>query len=202
MAVTVTNTFSNTDAWDANKINTNFNDILSWANGGLTTAHLSGSAGITNAQLANDDFVFVVPIIVTPANWVVASGTGQIIGSASIPYIGTDTWTVIGYEWFCKDVGSQDGQFSIKYLTATGSADLSLETTIKSAVTMTSYNGTNDLAGWGRGVLNVDITTSASKFGHICVIKEAHGTNVMNVASYDNMTVSLLIKRKNGLGSF
>lgn len=197
MAITVTNSFNNTDSWDANKVNTNFSDILSWANGGITTANLSGSAGIVNSQLANDDFVFTINFNIDSAHW----GT-TLMAYAGFPYIGSDTWTVIGYQYVCTDAGSGDGSFNITLNTRTGTSIPATETTILGTTLIDRYDGsTSNGYGLGRGVLNVDITTTAAKTGFFLITKVAAGTGVMSSAT-DTLNITLLLKRKAGLGSF
>lgn len=197
MALTVTNSFNNTDSWDANKVNTNFSDITSWANGGITTANIAGSAGITNAQLANSSEIFVLNADCNSGQY-----AGSVLGILMIPFIGSDTWTVLGYSYYTTDAGAGDGSFNIRYYTRTGTSFPTLETSILGTTTIDRYdNSTSNSVGLGRGSLNVDITTTSTKTGFIVFEQVTAGTGVMS-ATTDRLTFSLLIKRKNGLGSF
>ena len=204
MAFAVTNTFTAAATFDPDDLDENFDDIEDVLNGGITTAHLSASAGITNSQLANDDFVFSLPLY--PLDDELWAISGTFGATTHLPDWGGSTYTVVGYSWSCSDCGSNagDGQFSVQWGSFTGASNAwALVTAVTGTVTIVDANAhVNDSFGSGGGTLNVDVTPVTSGRPRMFLTRfEAAGTGVLSAAG-SALSVSLLIKRKNGLGTY
>src|SRR3990167_5633375 len=78
MPLTLTKTWATGDILTAANLNDNFTNVKNKFAAGITTADLSSSAGVLNAQLANSIYEFVVNLEVKPTT-AVAPGTSTTV---------------------------------------------------------------------------------------------------------------------------
>lgn len=189
MAFAVTNQFTGQTTLSAANLDANFTDVVNLVNGGLTTANLSGSAAITNSQLATSNFSWTVTGQVSSTAWVAATA-GNVLCHLAIP--GTSgTYTVTAYSWAARDCGAQTGKFRLEWGWYQAGVWTNV-TTVKSAVTMTSQTAVNDTAGGSQGTLAVSIAQDATNARWLAVVCDtADNTAASAVPSTIDVTVTI-----------
>ena len=200
MAFAITNTFTSGATITHSGLNTNFSDISTILNGGLTTSNLSASAGITNAQLANDDYEFVVnlPLVEASAGEAAVATPAALV---AIPGTSADgTYTVVSAALACSDVGSQDAQYKLQWGSFDGASNAwSSVQDVVSTFTLTSTAG-NDTPTWlTLTVASATLTLHATTQRFLGLVLVTAGTNDMDAAMQNSLCVSLKIRRTNGL---
>lgn len=210
MALTITNpTLSN----PANKsqIEANFTDVTAKFNAGITTADISSTAGITNAQLANSIYEVVVNLTCGAEGWQAGTAAGDLLALAAIPGTsGSDgTYTGIAYSWACTDCGAQTGQFRVEwgYFDATGV--WTVVSTPIAATTLTALSATNETPGAGGATFTTAFTlatdfTAANQgprfFALVMATDDATAMSTAGGAIHPSiLTVTLKLKRTSGL---
>ena len=205
MGFDVTNTFTDGSVIEAADINTNFDDVVSKINGGLTTDNLSASAGVTNAQLANKHYEIGLTLHATAGAWAAAT-VDTPIAFASIPGAsGTDgTYTGMAYNWACTDCGAQTGRFRVEwgYFDSAG-AWTAVSTPINN-VTLTANSAANDTAGAGGAAFGttftLDSSASADSVRMFALVMDTDDATAFD-AEPNLLSVSLRLKRTDGLRS-
>lgn len=198
MAYTTPYTFTGSTTLDPAKLDSNFSALASKLNAGLTEANMSSATRFSNTFLTNKHYNFVLSFNVNSVQHAAASAGGQI-GIVGIPDPGsTDTYTIVGYDWYCDDVGDQTGQFTLIWSKYVGGSSTTI-TTLASNVTMTAQSGANNTLGAASALLGTDITLSASEERRILLnVGATKGTGLMS-AGNQFLNINLYLKRKNGL---
>jgi hypothetical protein len=189
MAFTVTNTFTTGTPVVAADVNQNFDDVESLLNAGLTTANLNASAGITNGQLANDDFEFVLGIQLDGTE--LLKGTTGFIVVGAVPYDstgGTGGYTILGIEHMTYAVtgGLTAAVFTLNYGNHTDGF-----TAIKTGITTGTASGQTRETGF---TSTIAISATRPNFFVLDVT-----TAGVTWALVDSWQLSIKLKRTNGL---
>lgn len=198
MAFAVTNTFTSGQTLTHTDLNTNFDDIENKLNGGLDTTSLTSSAGITNAQLQNSLYEFVIS---TTIRQDAALGGGNFLNTATsgfhviggVPYDSTDGntgYTILGVESFLylnpANTPSTAAVFSLLYGNHTDGF-----TSYHAAITTGTANGQTQYT-----VSPTTITTSSARPKFFVLDVTTQG---VAFGLGDSWSISIKLKRTNGL---
>lgn len=196
MTFRVTNDFTGSTTLSAADLDTNFTDVENILNGGLTTANLSGSAGITNSQLANSQFETIVNLSVQ----LDGGSTTQPSTSVPLAIVGipgtssTGNWTVKSATLVCTDNGTAGNTtYKVEFGEIVAAAWSNVTTIISSnnVASAAMVSATPTLAATG-------LTMHASNPRFLALFVTAWATNAMNTANAV-FCVSLKLQRTNGL---
>ncbi len=106
MAFDVTNTFAAGAVVAAADVNENFDDVVAKINGGLTTANLSASAGILNAQLANSHYEMFVRFTIGMFDGAAPTAL-QLVDYFPLPGLVADgSYTIEDCDYYITDRGA------------------------------------------------------------------------------------------------
>ena len=190
MPFSVTNTFVDGTTIEASEVNTNFDDIETVLDGGLTTYNLSATAGLTNAQLATASQEIIINMEVRGTAWTVVS-TGGPIAFSGLPYDSGDgtTSTIIDAD-YCLFEGTDvisDGAFQIDwgYFNA---GTWTQTTAVESSTNLPSTSTTASLSPAS------SIDTSASQQRFFAIVMATKGTSFSTADAV--LTVTIKLKRE------
>lgn len=196
MTFAVTNTLAGTTTIDASKIDTNFTDVANILNAGLTTANLSGSAGILTTQLASSTFESYIVLPISNTRWIGAVAN-EVVALASIPGQ-SGTYTISAATWATTDSGDNLGAFKIDWGGFTGASNAwdvatSPGANIIAATTITSGAATN-IPGQGNCTIATSSVVQHSSrpmfFGVICTTASATAVSTTD----DLLIITIKIK--------
>ena len=196
MALTITNP-TLTNPANKTQIEANFTDVVNKFSAGITTADLSSSAALTNAQLANSHYEMLMKFQVR--NWNAAAPAGnELLDFHIMPDIATDgTYTITDCEYYITDKGSA-GNTTVTIASGVIAAGaFSATTTHVNAQTIASGTDDQDASG------TLTIATAAipaSANNNVLRMLVVLATNALTTAG-DSLTVVLKLKRTNGLRS-
>jgi hypothetical protein len=204
MAFAVTYNFDGQSTFDPAQVDQNFADVETALNGGLTTANLSTSAGITNSQLANSIYEIVIPITIHGTD-LDASPLTVPIAVASIPdATGSDgSYTCIGYSWVATENGGAGTTttFKVEWGSFTGASNAwTAHATILAATSIPTVSGTRPESSGGAVSVALSGSGSASTPRFIGLIFTAADASFLGTFSKDYIfNFTLKVKRTNGL---
>lgn len=119
MAFSITKTWVSGEVLTHTDLNASFDEVENVLNGGLTSANLSSSAGITNAQLANSHYEMWIELGFRGVRATVVAADSATTPQIIMPLPGTTTdgtsYTVISGAWWCSDCGAQTDDFDVVY---------------------------------------------------------------------------------------
>ena len=196
MALTITNP-TLTNPANKTQIEANFTDVVSKFSAGITTADLSSSAALTNAQLANSHYEMLMKFQVR--NWNAAAPAGnELLDFHIMPDIATDgTYTITDCEYYITDKGSA-GNTTVTIASGVVAAGaFTVTTTHVNAQTIASGTDDQDASG------TLTIATAAipaSANNNVLRMLVVLATNALTTAG-DSLTVVLKLKRTSGLRS-
>lgn len=206
MAISGLKTWSDGDALNTTNLNTDKTVLEAKFNAGITTADLSASAGIINAQLANSIYEFEVCLKAHAGQWAAASA-GNLLDAAAIPgTTGDGTYTLQAYSWLCTDCGAQTGLFRVEWGYYDASGTWTVVSTPINNVTLTANSAVNDTAGAGGSTLSTALTlgTSFAAAGtgprFLALVMDTDDATAFD-AEPDFLAVTIRLKRTNGLRS-
>ena len=147
MALTITNpTLSN----PANKsqIEANFSDVTNKFSAGITTADLSATAALTNAQLANSYFEDTIKLQIRMTDAATALSALQLVDYYPLPNLSTDgPYTIVSCDYYSTDIGAI-ANMTVSIASGTVAAGaFSATTTHVSAQTIAFGTDNNDAVG-------------------------------------------------------
>ena len=161
MSLTLTTTTLTNPANKA-EIENNFTDVVNKFNAGIGTADMAAAAGVTNAQLANSYFEFVVKMSVRMTDAATALSALQLVDYHPLPNIATDgPYTIVTCDYYTTDTGAiADTTVSVASGTVAAGA-FAVTTTHVSAQTIAFGTDGNDAVG-AFTVANSTIPASAN----------------------------------------
>jgi len=179
MAVTVPNTFAAGEVIDPTKVNTNFSTVAA-AMDNLVNANFTGSAGITNANLATSDFEVVISGQAGGTEMAVASA-GEYIMVIPLPYEAGVDYTVKSISWGFVDISAGNAVFDIKvwYGAPAGSVD--------------QFGGTGSVSDTSAGVLSGVSGTVTPTSGKVFLVE--YDAETATPAAGDILGVSIKLTK-------
>lgn len=200
MTFSVSNTFSGKTRLDPDELDTNFNEIESKLNNGITDDNIASGAGINTSKLAARDFGIVLTLKASSAEWQAASA-GDVLAIASLPTNLSESWTLVGFDWACTDTGLSTGAFRVESGAFSAGA-WTAESTLISATTIANGAGNNDANGAVSSTFNTtSFITTAGTAKFIALVMNTDDSNTLTGAP-DFLVVNLFVKRASGLGTF
>lgn len=197
MALTITNpTLSN----PANKteVEANFTDVVNKFNAGITTADLSASAALTNAQLANSHFEMLVKFQIRMTDAATALSALQLIDYHPLPDITTGAYTIVGADYYATDQGAT-ANFTVSIASGTVTAGaFSVTTTHVNAQTIAFGVDAEDIVG-SFTVGTSSIPASANNRVLRCSVTLGNADQLSTIG--DTLVIVLKLKRTDGLRS-
>ena len=194
---TLATTFTST------QVDANFANVRTVVNGGIDTTNVSTTAGITNGQLANDDYEFVVAMRVVAGD-IVAAGSATPVAMIALPGTSTDgDFTVRSGTWLCMDVGDQTTDFRLEWGEFTAAGAWSVIATLATVNNLAANTGVNE--GIGEGAITFAATAlvmSATEPRYLALVfPAATGAGFLTGGANNllHFTVALKIRRTNGL---
>ncbi len=191
MAISLT-TLTDGTAISAADVNTNFTNIRSYVQGSLTNSDLSGSAGITAANLAVSEFQYQIVLNVPQALF--NAGAANFV-AAACPINNTAdnyTYTITHVSAVCTDIGSSACDFSLVYGTASQLNSVSGYTVIQDFA-VSGSDGTFLLFDTNSPTVS-SITAADSAPLALAVVVTDKGTGAMGAAT-DFITVTCTLQR-------
>lgn len=201
MSLTITNS-TLTNPADKTEIEENFTDVVNKFSANITTSDLSASAGITNAQLANSVYEFVVSMTVSSAMWTAAEDD-DIVAVVGLPEDTNGTsYTILAADYLFRG-----------HITAhTSGAEFNVEWGYFNAGTWTMTSeivATNNFTAAASVTTNLTLATSTvttsttnRHFFAVTATDAVEGAGTKPMADAEEfLTVSLKLKRTNGLRS-
>jgi hypothetical protein len=201
MAITFTKSWNSGDTVTASDLNANFTDVANKFNAGITSADLSTSnAGITNDQLANSDYEFVVNMTVNSAQWA-AAADGDVVAVCGLPAdVNSTSYTILkGTYLYVNNATASSGtpDFKVDFGYFSGGSwqqTTGLVTTEVGITASTAVNGALTLA-----TSTVTTSTTNHEFFAIIASDVIDGATRPFGAADEFLTVTLKLKRTNGL---
>jgi hypothetical protein len=203
LSLTITNP-TLTNPADKTEIEENFDDVVDKFNGGITTSDLSASAGITNAQLANSVYEFVLNMTVTADFWTAAEDN-DLAAFAGLPEDTNNTsYTIIAADYVYRGhvtAATSGAEFSVQwgYFNA---GTWTTTSTIVSTTNFTTGSATSVSANLTLNTTTVTTSTTNRHFFAVLSTDVVEGAGTRPLADQEEMlVVSLKLKRTNGLRS-
>jgi hypothetical protein len=192
MALTITNP-TLTNPADKTEIEENFDDIVDKFSNGLTSSDLSGSAGITNAQLANSYYEWTAKFSIGMTDAAGAPSSLQLVDYYPLPNLATDgPYTIVACDYYMTDIGDASSTaVTIASGTVVGGA-FSVTTTHVNGQTIASGTAENDAVG-SLTVADDEIPGSADNRVLRMIVTLA--TNALDDIG-DKLVVTLKLKRQ------
>lgn len=192
MTFRVPHKFTGAATISAEQLNENFRAIASKFNGGLTGSNLGNGIIDSDTQLLHNEVIVPIVLKVSGAQWQ-AAASGDVLAAQGVPIYGTSfTLTAIDATWYCSDIGSQDGTFSVAWGTYT-SGTWAQTTSILGTRTIDDTGSANNTAGSEPNIAisgSVTVDTTPRVFALLC---QNPGTGVMSTND-DFLTVTLMFK--------
>ena len=197
MALTITYPTLSNPA-DKDQVETNFADVVTKFSGGITTADMSASAGITNAQLANSHYEMLAKFQIRMTDAGTALSALQLVDYFPMPDMATDgTYTITDADYYITDIGDASST-AVTIASGTVAAGVfSATTTHVNAQTIASGTDGNDAVG---SFTIADGVIPASASNRVLRMIVTLATNALSTIG-DTLVVTLKIKRTSGLRS-
>lgn len=195
MSGSVTYEFTDATIIEASKLNQNFSDVLS-ALDSLTNANLSGSAGITNANLANCKYECLVCLQAGGA-LIEDRSAGEYVALAPLPYDSASTaaYTVEAVEWVVYDSDGDNANtktFKLWFGDPTGGAGA--PTAIGDAAGFTSTASTTTGGAFTTGMGTATVTPGPTPLAN-CFMLELDAEAGAGWTAADNVCVTIRLSR-------
>lgn len=204
----VPNTLTTGSVVDAADLNENFQAIEAVVEGGLTEDNISASARFPNSNLANNDFLVVVPLQFNggtldgaTASWVATDNYVQT--STQIPYdstAGVETFTVLGIDisYRCT-YGGNSPNFSVEWGHFSAGAWSVAAGSGGTGVVLVSPYSLAGATGVATGpvsmtLANTSISTNASQPRMLAIVHD--GTDTGFTGAGDFLSVTIKLKRE------
>lgn len=203
MSLTITNVSLSNPA-NKSQIEQNFTDVVNKFNANITTADLSASAGIVNAQLANSLYEFVVTMTVPSAMWTAAEDD-DIVAVVGLPEDTNGTsYTILAADYLYRGhitAASSGAEFNVEwgYFNA---GVWTMTSEIVSTLNFTTGATTSVTANLTLATSTVTTSTTNRHFFAITATDAVEGAGTKPMADAEEfLTVTLKLKRTNGLRS-
>ena len=197
MSLTLSHT-TLTNPADKTEIEENFADVANKCSGNITTADLSATAGITNAQLANSHFEMLVKFQIRMTDTATALSGLQLVDYHPLPDITTGAYTIVGADYYATDQGAT-ANFTVSIASGTVAAGaFSGTTTHVNAQTIAFGTNGNDILG-SFTVADAAIPASASNRVLRCIVTLGNADQLDTIG--DTLVIVMKLKRTNGLRS-
>lgn len=197
MSLTLTNSTLSNPA-DKTEIEENFTDVVNKFSANITTADLSASAGITNAQLANSHFEMLVKFQIRMTDAGTALSGLQLVDYHPLPDITTGAYTIVGADYYATDQGA-NANFTVSIASGTVAAGaFSATTTHVNAQAIAFGTDGNDIVG-SFTVADSSIPASANNRVMRCIVALGNADQLSTIG--DTLVIVLKLKRTSGLRS-
>ena len=185
---------------DPAKIMQNDEALETAIEGNLTEANFSSATRVPNSYLANDDFVFVLPITIIPvANYWLVGATGTVQAAAHLPYDSTEgnsTYTILSAQVVYRHANATVPDFTLDwgYFDANGAWNNT--TNIVATTAIADTDATTATIGALQSSLtlaNTSVTTSSTQERVFAVRNST--TDPWTAVAGDFFTVTIKLKR-------
>lgn len=194
MALTITNSTLSNPA-DKTEIEENFTDVVNKFSAGITTADLSASAGILNAQLANSYYEFLVKFQIRMTDETTAPAGEELVDYVPLPNLATDgPYTIVACDYYISDRGDA-GNTTVTIASGTvasGAFDTTADTVHVNAQTIASGTDGQDVVGT---FTVADSTIPASANNRVLRMIVTLATNALTAAG-DTLVVTMKLKKQ------
>ena len=200
MALTIT-TGTLSTSFTSTEVDTNFDDIISYINGGIVNANISASAGIAITKLANQYQEVWLQLVFNSVDYGVwpaapadpaAPTFNETLDVVPLPGSDSDNpWTVTDVSWASNDTGTASGSFDIRYGAYNGSGVMTGAGTVCTGVAMTFLGAS--LGNQGRALEGGSVSlTQSSTVRCLYLVSAGQGTVVMDDITVGNTETSWL----------
>lgn len=199
MALTITNS-TLTNPANKTQIEENFTDVVSKFSAGITTADLSASAGITNAQLANSHYEVVLNMTASADMWTAAEDD-DIVAVAGLPEdVDGTSYTIVAANYLYRGhvtAATSGAEFNVEW----GYFNAGTWTMTSQIVATTNFTAAASVtANLTLATSTVTTSTTNRHFFAITATDAVEAAGTKPLADQEEfLTVSLKLKRTNGL---